>query len=130
MLWDYVGMSRSDASLRKALTQVPQLRQEFWERVVVPGGTSNQNQNLEYAGRVADYLEFAEVLTLDALHRAESCGGHFRVESQTPDGEALRDDGRYSYVAAWEFGGLGAPPRLHREPLDFQDVHPTQRSYK
>jgi succinate dehydrogenase / fumarate reductase, flavoprotein subunit len=130
VLWDYVGMSRSDASLRKALTQVPQLRQEFWERVVVPGGVSNQNQNLEYAGRVADYLEFAEVLTLDALHRAESCGGHFRVESQTPDGEALRDDGRYSYVAAWEFGGLGAPPRLHREPLDFQDVHPTQRSYK
>ena len=80
VLWDYVGMSRSDASLRKALTQVPQLRQEFWERVVVPGGASNQNQNLEYAGRVADYLEFAEVLTLDALHRAESCGGHFRVE--------------------------------------------------
>jgi succinate dehydrogenase / fumarate reductase, flavoprotein subunit len=130
VLWDHVGMSRSDASLRKALTQIPQLRQEFWERVVVPGGVSNQNQSLEYAGRVADYLEFAEQLTLDALHRGESCGGHFRVESQTPDGEALRDDGRYSYVAAWEFGAVGAPPRLHKEPLDFQDVRPTQRSYK
>ena len=130
MLWDYVGMSRSDASLRKALTQVPQLRQEFWERVVVPGGASNQNQNLEYAGRVADYLEFAEVLTLDALHRAESCGGHFRVRVADPGrgGPA----GRRALQLRRRLGvrGAGGAPRLHREPLDFQDVHPTQRSYK
>jgi succinate dehydrogenase / fumarate reductase flavoprotein subunit len=88
------------------------------------------NKNLEYAGRVADYLEFAEVLTLDALHRAESCGGHFREESQTPDGEALRDDERFSYVAAWEFQGVGKPPVLHQEDLTFEYVRPSQRSYK
>jgi succinate dehydrogenase / fumarate reductase, flavoprotein subunit len=88
------------------------------------------NKNLEYAGRVADYLEFAEVLTLDALHRAESCGGHFREESQTPDGEALRDDANFSYVAAWEFRGVGKEPVLHKEPLVFEYVKPSQRSYK
>jgi len=130
LLWDYVGMSRTDAGLRKALAEIPQLRSEFWERVTVPGTPNNQNQSLEYAGRVADYLEFAEVLTLDALHRAESCGGHFREESQTPEGEALRDDARFSYVAAWEFKGVGAPPVLHKEPLEFEYVHPSQRSYK
>ncbi|HET6345688.1 MAG TPA: succinate dehydrogenase (quinone) flavoprotein subunit, partial [Myxococcota bacterium] len=130
LLWDYVGMSRTDAGLRKALAEIPQLRSEFWERVTVPGTPDNQNQSLEYAGRVADYLEFAEVLTLDALHRAESCGGHFREESQTPEGEALRDDAHFSYVAAWEFKGVGAPPVLHREPLEFEYVHPSQRSYK
>jgi len=130
LLWDYVGMSRTDAGLRKALAEIPRLRSEFWERVTVPGTPNNQNQSLEYAGRVADYLEFAEVLTLDALHRAESCGGHFREESQTPEGEALRDDARFSYVAAWEFKGVGAPPVLHKEPLEFEYVHPSQRSYK
>jgi succinate dehydrogenase / fumarate reductase flavoprotein subunit len=88
------------------------------------------NKNLEYAGRVADYLEFAELLALDALHRTESCGGHFREESQTPDGEALRDDEHFSYVAAWEFEGVGKPPVLHTEPLVFEYVKPTQRSYK
>jgi succinate dehydrogenase / fumarate reductase flavoprotein subunit len=87
------------------------------------------NKNLEYAGRVADYLEFAEVLTLDALHRGESCGGHFREESQTPDGEALRDDVAFSYVAAWEFQGAGKEPALHKEPLTFEYVKPSQRSY-
>ncbi len=116
--------------LRKALAEIPKLRAEFWEDVVVPGAPNNQNQSLEYAGRVADYLEFAEILTLDALHRAESCGGHFREESQTPEGEALRDDAHFSYVAAWEFTGVGKPPVLHREPLEFEHVHPTQRSYK
>ena len=95
-----------------------------------PGTPDNLNQSLEYAGRVADYLEFAELLALDALHRRESCGGHFREESQTPDGEALRDDEHFSYVAAWEFKGVGKEPELHKEPLVFEEVHPTQRSYK
>jgi succinate dehydrogenase / fumarate reductase flavoprotein subunit len=96
----------------------------------VPGDANNLNKNLEYAGRVADYLEFAEVLTLDALHRTESCGGHFREESQTPDGEALRDDAKFSYAAAWEFTGAGVAPELHKEPLNFEYVKPSQRSYK
>ncbi|HVD92982.1 MAG TPA: hypothetical protein VNC21_11890, partial [Vicinamibacterales bacterium] len=91
---------------------------------------NNLNKNLEYAGRVADYLEFAEVLALDALERAESCGGHFREESQTPEGEALRDDAHFSYVAAWEFKGVGVKPELHKEPLHFEYVKPSQRSYK
>jgi succinate dehydrogenase / fumarate reductase flavoprotein subunit len=130
IMWDDVGMSRSEASLKRALTEIPKLREEFWHSVSVPGSPDNLNQSLEYAGRVADYLEFAELLTLDALHRRESCGGHFREESQTPDGEALRDDEKYSYVAAWEFKGVGQPPELHKEPLKFEEVHPTQRSYK
>jgi len=96
----------------------------------VPGDPNNLNKNLEYAGRVADYLEFAETLTLDALHRTESCGGHFREESQTPDGEARRDDEHFSYVGAWEFKGVGVQPELHKEPLHFEYVKPTQRSYK
>jgi succinate dehydrogenase / fumarate reductase, flavoprotein subunit len=129
MMWDKAGMSRTEASLRYALERIPKLREQFWHEVSVPGTDDNLNQSLEYAGRVADYLEFAELLTLDALHRAESCGGHFREESQTPDGEALRDDERYSYVAAWEFKGVGQQPELHREPLVFEEVHPTQRSY-
>src|SRR5437016_820312 len=116
--------------LRTALDAIPKLRDEFWHDVSVPGTPDNLNQSLEYAGRVADYLEFAELLTLDALHRRESCGGHFREESQTPDGEALRDDAIYSYVAAWEFRGVGKTPELHKEPLVFEEVHPTQRSYK
>ena len=113
-----------------ALDGIPKLREEFWQNVSVPGRTNNLNKNLEYAGRVADYLEFAELLALDALHRTESCGGHFREESQTPDGEALRDDENFSYVAAWEFKGVGKPPALHKEPLTFEYVKPTQRSYK
>jgi succinate dehydrogenase / fumarate reductase flavoprotein subunit len=130
VLWDDVGMSRNEAGLHKALERIPQLRDEFWRNVSVPGPQNNLNKNLEYAGRVADYLEFAEVLALDALARTESCGGHFREESQTPDGEALRDDANFSYVAAWEFKGVGKPPELHREPLEFEYVKPTQRSYK
>ncbi|MCA1560454.1 MAG: fumarate reductase/succinate dehydrogenase flavoprotein subunit, partial [Acidobacteria bacterium] len=129
VLWDDVGMARNDAGLRKALAQIPQLREEFWQNVSVPGPKNNLNKNLEYAGRVADYLEFAEVLTLDALHRTESCGGHFREESQTPEGEALRDDARFTYVAAWEYQGT-KPPTLHKEPLTFEYVKPSQRSYK
>jgi succinate dehydrogenase / fumarate reductase flavoprotein subunit len=130
IMWDYVGMSRSDQSLRRALSEIPKLRDEFWHNVSVPGSPDNLNQSLEYAGRVADYLEFAELLALDALERRESCGGHFREESQTPEGEALRDDANYTYVAAWEFTGVGSAPIVHKEPLNFEEVHPTQRSYK
>jgi succinate dehydrogenase / fumarate reductase flavoprotein subunit len=130
VLWDDVGMARDEAGLRRALTRIPELRAEFWQNVSVPGPQNNLNKNLEYAGRVADYLEFGELLALDALHRTESCGGHFREESQTPDGEALRDDQNFSYVAAWEFKGVGQAPVLHREPLTFEYVKPSQRSYK
>ena len=120
----------SEASLNAALTEIPRLRDAFWHDVSVPGTHDNLNQSLEYAGRVADYLEFAEVLALDALDRTESCGGHFREESQTSEGEALRDDDRFSYVAAWEFKGVGVKPELHKEPLNFEYVKPSQRSYK
>jgi succinate dehydrogenase / fumarate reductase flavoprotein subunit len=130
LLWDYVGMARTDAGLKHALAEIPRLRDEFWQNLSVPGDPDNLNKNLEYAGRVADYLEFAEVLALDALHRSESCGGHFREESQTPEGEARRDDEHFSYVAAWEFKGVGVPPELHKEPLTFEYVKPSQRSYK
>jgi succinate dehydrogenase / fumarate reductase, flavoprotein subunit len=130
LLWDEVGMARNEPGLRKTLTRIPQLREEFWQNVSVPGPSNNLNKNLEYAGRVADYLEFAEVLTLDALHRTESCGGHFREESQTPDGEALRDDANFAYAAAWEFQGVGREPLLHKEPFVFEYVKPSQRSYK
>jgi succinate dehydrogenase / fumarate reductase flavoprotein subunit len=130
LLWDEVGMARNDAGLRKALARIPQLRDEFWQNVSVPGEPNNLNKNLEYAGRVADYLEFAELLARDALHRTESCGGHFREESQTPEGEAQRDDANFSYAAAWEFTGVGQTPALHKEPLTFEYVKPSQRSYK
>src|SRR5580692_5058205 len=130
IMWDDVGMARTEASLRRALEEIPKLRDDFWHNVSVPGTPDNLNQSLEYAGRVADYLEFAELLALDALHRRESCGGHFREESQTPDGEALRDDANYAYVAAWAFTGVGKEPELHKEPLSFEEVHLTQRSYK
>jgi succinate dehydrogenase / fumarate reductase, flavoprotein subunit len=130
ILWDHVGMARNDAGLRKALVEIPKLREEFWSSVSVPGEPNNLNQSLEHAGRVADYLEFAELLATDALHRTESCGGHFREESQTPEGEAQRDDANFSYVAAWEFNGVGRSETLHKEPLIFDEVHPTQRSYK
>ncbi|MEQ1869389.1 MAG: fumarate reductase/succinate dehydrogenase flavoprotein subunit [Vicinamibacterales bacterium] len=130
IMWDDVGMARTEESLTRALTKIPKLREEFWHGVSVPGTQDNLNQSLEYAGRVADYLEFAELLALDARERKESCGGHFREESQTPDGEALRDDEKFSYVAAWEFTGVGKRPELHKEALEFDEVHPTQRSYK
>jgi succinate dehydrogenase / fumarate reductase flavoprotein subunit len=130
LLWDEVGMARNEQGLKRALAEIPRIRDEFWQNLSVPGEANNLNKNLEYAGRVADYLEFAEVLTLDALHRTESCGGHFREESQTPDGEALRDDANFSYAAAWEFTGVGARPQLHKEPLNFEYVKPSQRSYK
>ncbi len=130
VLWDYAGMSRNDAGLKTAIERMRALREEFWQDVSVPGEQTYVNQALDYAGRVADYLEFGELLALDALHRTESCGGHFREESQTPDGEALRDDEQFSYVAAWEFNGVGQPPTLHQEPLVWENVRPSQRSYK
>jgi succinate dehydrogenase / fumarate reductase flavoprotein subunit len=130
LLWDDVGMSRNDAGLQRALTEIPKLREEFWQNVSVPGEPNNLNKNLEYAGRVADYLEFAELLALDARDRTESCGGHFRDESQTADGEAQRNDAAFSHVSGWEFTGVGQKPTLHKEPLVFEFVKPSQRSYK
>jgi succinate dehydrogenase / fumarate reductase flavoprotein subunit len=129
LLWECCGMARTDAGLRKALGRIPELREEFWRRIRVPGTGAELNQTLEKANRVVDYLELAELLCLDALHRTESCGGHFREESQTPDGEAARDDEHFSYAAAWEFTGSGDAPVLHKEDLVFEYVHPTQRSY-
>ncbi|MEV8097615.1 fumarate reductase/succinate dehydrogenase flavoprotein subunit [Kitasatospora sp. NPDC085879] len=129
IMWDECGMARTDAGLRRALVRIPALREEFWRRVTVPGSGDSLNQQLEKANRVADHLELAELMCLDALHRTESCGGHFREESRTEQGEALRDDEAFSYAAAWEFTGTGRAPVLHREQLDFEYVHPTQRSY-
>ncbi len=128
--WDHVGMARNEAGLRTAVASIQTLRDEFWQDVTVPGDPNNLNPNLDYAGRVADYMEFAELMALDALHRTESCGGHFREEFQTPDGEALRDDEHFTYAAAWQFNGVDQAPTLHSEPLVFEEVHPTQRSYK
>ncbi|WP_345510575.1 fumarate reductase/succinate dehydrogenase flavoprotein subunit [Phytohabitans houttuyneae] len=128
IMWDHCGMERTDAGLRKAIEEIRALRSEFWTRVRVPGDGDGLNQALERAGRVADFFELAELMCVDALHRTESCGGHFRAESQTPDGEALRDDERFAYVAAWEW--TGGAPVLHREALEFEYVTPSQRSYK
>jgi succinate dehydrogenase / fumarate reductase flavoprotein subunit len=130
LLWEKCGMARNEAGLKEALKRIPELREEFWKSVNVTGENGELNQNLEYAGRVADFMEFAELLCLDALHRRESCGGHFREEFQTPDGEAQRDDQNFSYVAAWEYQGADKPPVLHQEPLVYEDVHMSTRSYK
>ncbi|WP_025274667.1 fumarate reductase/succinate dehydrogenase flavoprotein subunit [Haloglycomyces albus] len=127
LMWEYCGMERTDAGLRKAIGLIRDLREEFWTRLKVPGSGSELNQQLEKAGRVADFFELAELMCIDALHRSESCGGHFRAESQTEDGEAKRDDENFSYVAAWEYGDK---PTLHKEQLQFDYVKPTQRSYK
>jgi succinate dehydrogenase / fumarate reductase, flavoprotein subunit len=130
IVWEKCGMARNDAGLREALAEIPQVRAEFWENVAVPGTGESLNQALEKAGRVADFLELAELMCLDALHRTESCGGHFREESQTADGEALRDDEHFAYAAAWQYAGEGNPPVLVKEPLAFETVHLSQRSYK
>jgi succinate dehydrogenase / fumarate reductase, flavoprotein subunit len=129
IMWDYCGMSRNRTGLEKALSEIPTLREEFWRDVRVLGGPG-LNQSLEKACRVADFFELGELMVRDALHREESCGGHFREESQTEDGEALRDDDNFSYVAAWEWTGKGNEPVLHKEPLGFAYVTPTQRSYR
>jgi len=130
ILWEDCGMARNAAGLKRALERIPAVREEFWRNVNVPGSDAELNQALEKAGRVADFLEFAELMCTDALHREESCGGHFREEYQTPDGEAQRDDARFTYAAAWEFAGVGKAPILHKEPLAFENVPLTQRSYK
>ena len=129
IMWEYCGMERSDAGLRKAIGLIRDLKQEFWTNVRVLGEADTLNQSLEKAGRVADFLELGELMCIDALHRRESCGGHFRAESQTEDGEALRHDDEFAYVAAWEFGGDGAPV-LHKEDLNYKFIELKQRSYK
>ncbi|TDC40201.1 fumarate reductase/succinate dehydrogenase flavoprotein subunit [Micromonospora sp. 15K316] len=130
IMWDHCGMERTEAGLRKAIDEIRALREQFWQRVRVLGDGEGLNQSLEKAGRVADFFELAELMCIDALHREESCGGHFRAEHQTSDGEAQRDDERFSYVAAWEFTATDQPSVLHKEDLQFEYVHPTQRSYK
>ncbi|HXS95137.1 MAG TPA: fumarate reductase/succinate dehydrogenase flavoprotein subunit [Candidatus Limnocylindrales bacterium] len=130
LMWEYCGMSRTAEGLKQALAQIPALREQYWREVKVLGNGDELNQSLEKAGRVADFFELAELMCLDALERNESCGGHFREEYQTPDGEAQRDDEHYSYTAAWEFRGVGNRPELVKEPLTFEYVHPAQRSYK
>ena len=130
LVWDYCGMSRTAEGLKSAMTRIGQLRDEYWTNVNVLGEAEDLNQSLEKAGRVADFFELAELMCLDALNRSESCGGHFREEYQTPEGEAQRRDDEYSYVAAWEFAGEGREEILHKEALDFEYVHPSQRSYK
>jgi len=130
LLWEKCGMARNEAGLKEALKRIPELREEFWKTVNVTGENGELNQALEYAGRVADFMEFAELLCQDALERRESCGGHFRSEFQTPEGEALRDDENFAYVAAWEYQGLNKPPVLHKEPLVYEEVHMSTRSYK
>jgi succinate dehydrogenase / fumarate reductase, flavoprotein subunit len=130
LLWDKCGMSRHEKGLRDALQKIPELREQFWHDVRVPGNAEDFNQSLERGGRVADFLEFAELMCMDALERDESAGAHFREEHQTPDGEALRDDENHAAVFAWEFQGDRQHPKLHREPLHFETVHLAQRSYK
>jgi succinate dehydrogenase / fumarate reductase, flavoprotein subunit len=130
IMWEYCGMARNDAGLRTALQKIPALREQYWKEVTVPGSGQELNQSLEKAGRVADFLDLGELMCLDALERRESCGGHFREEFQTPDGEALRDDERFAHVAAWEFAGDGKTPVRHVEPLEYEYVHLAQRSYK
>jgi succinate dehydrogenase / fumarate reductase flavoprotein subunit len=123
-------MARSEVSLKHALKMIPELRAEFWKNVNVTGSGADLNQELEKAGHVADFLEFAELLTRDALQRDESCGAHFRVEHQTTEGEAVRDDKNFSYVSAWEYKGADREPELHKEPLTFENVKLATRSYK
>jgi succinate dehydrogenase / fumarate reductase flavoprotein subunit len=128
-MWDKCGMSRSAAGLEKAKSRIPEIRAAFWSEATVLGSAGELNQVLERAGRIADYMEFAELMVDDALHRKESCGGHFREECQTEENEALRDDKSFSYVAAWEFKDVGKSA-LHKEPLVFENVALSQRSYK
>ena len=130
ILWEYCGMARNEAGLKKALQLIPELREEFWKNLRIPGSGAEVNQTLELAGRVADFMELGELMCLDALERRESCGGHFREEWQTPDGEAVRDDEHFCHVAAWEYTGDGKTPTRHVEPLSFENTHLAVRSYK
>jgi succinate dehydrogenase / fumarate reductase flavoprotein subunit len=130
LVWNECGMSRSTEGLEKALRRIPELREEYRKNLKLAGNGEGLNQSLEKAGRVADFFELAELMCIDALDRNESCGGHFRVDHQTADGEAMRDDERYTHVSAWEYTSDLAKPRLHVEPLEFEAVRLTQRSYK
>ncbi|MCA9030531.1 MAG: fumarate reductase/succinate dehydrogenase flavoprotein subunit, partial [Planctomycetaceae bacterium] len=130
ILWNQCGMARNEAGLKDAIEKVRALRTEYWENVRVPGTGESLNQQLEYAGRVADFMEFGELLALDALERRESCGGHFREESQHEDGEAKRNDAEFRHVAAWEFKGDDEAPVRNTEPLEFNEVQLSTRSYK
>jgi succinate dehydrogenase / fumarate reductase, flavoprotein subunit len=130
LMWEKCGMARNEAGLKEALKRIPELREEFWKNVSVTGENGEFNQNLEYAGRVADFMEFAELLCLDAFERRESCGGHFREEFQYEDGEAKRDDDNFRHVAAWEYQGPGKAPVMHKEPLEYEEIKMTKRSYK
>lgn len=129
-MWEKCGMARNETGLKSLVEEIPKLREEFWADVNVTGGAGTLNQNLERAGRVADFLEFGQTMAIDALERKESCGGHFREESQTDEGEAKRDDENFQHTAAWEFKGVGERPTLHKEKLEFEYVKPSQRSYK
>jgi succinate dehydrogenase / fumarate reductase flavoprotein subunit len=130
LMWNNVGMARTPQSLADTLQKIPAIREEFWKNVKVTGTGDELNQQLENAGRTADFIEFAELLARDAQHRNESCGGHFRADHQYPDGEAKRDDANFCYSAAWEFKGVGKESELHKEPLKFENVHLAVRSYK
>jgi len=130
LMWEHCGMARNAEGLKHAGQKVAQIRDEFWQNVTVLGSQGEFNQALERAGRVADFLEFAELMVRDALEREESCGGHFREEHQTEEGEALRDDENFTYAAAWGFNGVGVEPTLNKETLEFENVSLTQRSYK
>ncbi|HET6329983.1 MAG TPA: FAD-binding protein, partial [Holophagaceae bacterium] len=130
IMWEYCGMARNEAGLQKAIGLIGELRKEFWSNLRIPGTGEELNQSLEMAGRVADFIELGELMCLDALERRESCGGHFREEYQTPEGEALRDDEHFCNAAAWEYKGEGVKPEKHIEPLEFEHVHLATRSYK
>mgnify|MGYP000111694890 CR=1 FL=1 len=130
IMWEKVGMARTEQSLKEALEEIPKLREDFWKNVNVPGTGEELNKNLEMAGRVADLLELGELMAEDALNRAESCGGHFRLESQTEEGEAKRDDENFKFVSAWEFTGTPSEAKLHKEDLEFENIELKTRSYK
>lgn len=129
-MWDHVGMSRNGDGLKEAIEMIKQVREEFWKDVRIPGEMNALNPELEKAGRVADFLDIGELMARDALNRNESCGGHFREESATEEGEAKRNDEKFTYVSCWEYKGEGQEPALHKEDLVFENVKLTQRSYK
>src|SRR5690606_12099071 len=130
IMWDKVGMARNEAGLKQAISEIRALREDFWKNLKLTGVKDTYNKYLEFAGRVADFLELGELMAHDALVRNESCGGHFREEYQTPEGEALRDDENFAFVSAWEFKGESSMPELHQEALEFENVKLSQRSYK
>src|SRR5699024_10184269 len=129
-MWDKVGMARNEKHLKEAIQEIRELRDQFWKDVRVPGGLNEMNPELEKAGRVSDFMELAELFAMDALHREESCGGHFREEYQTEEGEALRDDENFMYVAAWEYKGAPSESVMHKESLDYENIKVATRSYK